>query len=320
MLIPSSNLSSQNFDYTQWILDQAIDRDFTEYVYDTSYRKEMGGTDFYGPDSCIQFQYVESDTIPCVRLAGGIYTTKALAYMAMAAFFDSSAQSSNGVLASDRVVAHLNHICGGGEEPTCRGGGLSGHGDGTLALAIAFAKLNPTIWNQFSSDQIYRIDHLLRFLVFAANFSQNFQSANGQARGVLGHQSFLKSNNPNLVVGNVETMLAAYYFYGGRDNVNNVLANFDFDTYMNIADSLGFQNIVRGWSLDGINLWGKTKLNEDIKRPFTYEHQYPDFEPDGSIPILLKETEIPFDPFEIIYSLNIRNFYLTVRDTSALGY
>ncbi|MEL6908005.1 MAG: hypothetical protein AAFP22_21535, partial [Planctomycetota bacterium] len=122
-----------------------------------------------------------------------------------------------------------------------------------------------------------------------------------------------------LVVGNVETMTAAYYYFGGAQAVNDELAGFDFDGWMAAADALGFTNIRPTWDL-GLQRWGLAKLNGDIRRPFTYEHQYPSSEPDGSTPAYPKGIEIDFDPFEILFSLSIRNFYHEVRDVSPLGY
>ncbi|MEO1696409.1 MAG: hypothetical protein AAFU73_03875 [Planctomycetota bacterium] len=316
----SAPARTSGFTYPQWVLDEAVAREFTEFVFNTNYRTEMGGTDWYGaPDGgCRTLRYAGGGTV-CVRLQGGIYTTKAIAFLALAAHFDPRAEASDGTRAADRLVAHLRHLVSGGQESPARGGGIVGHHEGTLATALAFARLTPAVWNHLDSGERDRLDWQMRFMTAAANFSQNFESPNGQARGVMGPKSFLKRHNPNLVVGNVETMTAAYYYFGGAQAVNDELAGFDFDGWMAAADALGFTNIRPTWDL-GLQRWGLAKLNGDIRRPFTYEHQYPSSEPDGSTPAYPKGIEIDFDPFEILFSLSIRNFYHEVRDVSPLGY
>lgn len=312
--------ASRDFAYTQWVLDEAVEREFTEFVFNMNYRTEMGGTDWYGgPDGgCRVMGYVDGGTV-CVRVQGGIYTTKAIAYLAMVAHFHPAAAASDGTLAADRLVAHLRHLVSGGEESPARGGGIVGHHEGTLATALAFAKLTPAVWDQLSPDERDRLEWQMRFMTAAANFSQNFESPNGQARGVMGPRSFLKRHNPNLVVGNVETMSAAFYFFGGAPAVDALLAGFDYDAWIAAANSLGFTNISQTWDV-GLQRWGPAKLNGDIRRPFTYEHQYPDAEPDGTAPLYPKGLEVAFDPFELLVSLNIRNFYHRVADASPLGY
>lgn len=320
LFIATPFLTGQDFSFSQAVLDEAVDRELTTFVFNINYRTEMGGTDWYGaPDGrCREIPYALGGTV-CTRLQGGIYTTKAIAYLAMAAHFAPNAVASNGASITDRLLVHLRHLISGGEESSTRGGGIVGHHEGTLVTALAFAKLTPAVWNQLTATEQNKIEWQMRFMMAAANFSQNYDSPNGQARGVMGPKSFLKRHNPNLVVGNVETMTAAYYFFGSAQTVNNLLADFDYDTYLATAASLGFTNITQTWNI-GLQRWGKNKLNNDIRRPFTYEHQYPATEPDGTSPAYPKGIEIPFDPFEIMFSLNLRNFYHTVADQSPLGY
>ena len=339
----SQALFAQDFNFSQSVLDEAMARGMTEYRYSGNWRTEMGGTD----GSYQTVPYINGGTTR-TRLQGGIYTTKAIAYMAMVAYFEPNARASNGVKAADKVVQHLKYIITDNHEPSCRGGGISGHADGSLVSAIVLAKMNPAIWNQFSAREIDRIDWLMRFFTAAANFSQNRLSPYEFGVGISAG-NYRKTMNPNLVYGVAEMMINAYYYFGGKEAVNSMLASFNWQQWMAKAQSLGYATIKRQWETAGkrSKFKGYANIERHIRNPYTYGHVYPRrpkpviggpvepfVEPDNTEPRWYKSLRkpngslikgelghpaVPYEPFELNFSLSLRQFYHVATDRSPSG-
>ena len=245
-------------------------------------------------------------------------SSKKYYWLSLKAYMDSSQSQVN-----DKIVSHVQSIIGGGREPTARSF-ISGWADGTIAWGLTLNKKTPAVWNQLSAGEKEKVDWLMKALTVAGNWHQNFDNNIGV--GLCNSNRGYKQWNPNIQEGYVAVMMAAYYYFGGADKVNNNLQNFNYDTYMNKFQSLGFTNITNCWQQIGKTLMekgGKTKYDGTsvgVRKPFTYELQAAlNFE---SWPADLKEaalktvnskkvngkTQIPYEPYALYDALALR-FY-----------
>lgn len=213
------------FTPANYVLEEALRRPLESFRFSHNYRTEMGGTD--GSARSFPFLHDAVTGLPYtdgVRLEGNLYGTKALVYAAFAAYFDPAAAIGD-LTALDYLERELTTLVSGGVEPTCRGGGHGGHTDGTLAIALAMVRRTPAVWSALDAETQTRLEFLMRSLTLAGNWSQNYESPNRNWPIVSRDaSSWLKRWNPNLVEGYVGVMLAAYYFYGGAEPVNALLA------------------------------------------------------------------------------------------------
>lgn len=168
-------------------------------------------------------------------------TGKAMNYLALTAFHDPL-----NTAVVNRLLTGIRFVIAGGNEPTCRGA-ILGWADNALAQSLVLAKNTPAVWDQLTPAEINKCDWLMRAMTVAGNYLQNYH--NDPDRCILGvFQNARKTRSPNIQEGYVGIMIAAYYYFGGDAAVNAMLAEFDYDTYLSTFASLGFTNIIFGWT------------------------------------------------------------------------
>lgn len=234
--------------------------------------------------------------------------SQAMYFMALVAFKNPDVKCTNGPQSGKtvarRLAEYIKKITQPGNEPSCRGG-LGGWIDNPVAQALVLAKSTPAVWDNLGSTQQetaeirQRCDFIMKCMALVGNYTQNFQN---QVKTELSQQySWTKKFNPNLQEGYVGIMIAAYLYFGGAEQVNAFLADFDYDSYLAQMDQYGFSNVKYYFERTGKTLLeaGGTDANGGTavgSVPFTFEDYL-----DGS--------RVEYSPFAIFRSLARKMYY-----------
>ncbi|RCR67487.1 cellulose binding domain-containing protein [Larkinella punicea] len=248
-----------------------------------------------------------------------LVTGKAMNYLALAAYHNPT-----NTTVVNRLLQQIRSAIAGGNEPTCRGS-ISGWADNSLAQSLTLAKYTPAVWNQLTPAEINKCDWLMRALTVAGNYNQNYY--NTPIRCILGEWLYGgKRNAPNIQEGYVGIMITALPYFGGTAAVNQMLSEFNYDTYLATFESLGFTNIVYGWTYaygntpegraqmknlmenGGTDKGGGTINSMGVRRPFTFADYY-------SSPV----AEIAYTPLTIYEALTERMFQHITHNRSNSG-
>jgi sialate O-acetylesterase len=230
--------------------------------------------------------------------------------LAMTAYLNPDAKSTNGVLVRDRVLLHIRNIISGGKEPSCRGDLFSWKEIGQ-AFSFLFAKRTPQLWSQLTDVEKEKIDLLMKSFAVVGNYQNGFD--NWPKRCMYQTYDIGKTWNPNHNDGYVGIMIAAFYYFGSADAVNTILANFSYDTFMTDFQRFGFTNIITCWSQTGKILMetggtdkggGKVK---GVRMPFTMGDP------------LTPTKRIAFDPVELYRSIGNWMYCHITTNTSTSG-
>jgi hypothetical protein len=244
-------------------------------------------------------------------------TGKAMNYLALAAYHNPS-----NTTVVNRLLAQIRNGIAGGNEPVCRGG-ISGWSNNPLAQTFTLAKNTEAVWSQLTPDEVNKCNWLMRALTVVGNYNQNFY--NDPTRCLLGVNPFGgKRNAPNIQEGYVGIMITAHKYFGGTEAVNQILADFDYDTYLATFAALGFTNIIFGWTYaygntpegrmqmkalmeqGGTDKGGGTINSQGVRRPFTFNNFY-------------TLAEIAYDPFLIYQATTERMFRPITHNVSTSG-
>lgn len=244
-------------------------------------------------------------------------TGKAMNYLALVAYHNPT-----NTTVVNRLLAQIRNAIAGGNEPTCRGA-IAGWSNNSLAQTLTLAKNTPAVWSQLTSAEINKCDWLMRAMTVAGNYNQNFY--NTPVRCLLGVNPFGgKRNAPNIQEGYVGIMITAHKYFGGTAAVNQILADFNYDIYLATFESLGFTNIVFGWTYaygntpegraqmktlmeqGGTDLGGGTINPQGVRRPFTFQNYY-------------SLGEVAYEPFLIYQALTERMYRHITHNVSTSG-
>ncbi len=192
---------------------------------------------------------------------------KALFLLSLSAYLNPELTNSEGKLVRNRVVAHLRNIisldsAGRSLEPSGRGD-LAGWKDVGQAFALVFTKRTPKIWKQFSKAEKLKFDWIMRAFAITGNYHANIK--NWPSRCTYQTYGIGKTWNPNHNDGNVALMIAAYYYFGGANEVNKILNEFNYNHYLSTFRKLRFYNIVETWSAASTKKYPEGKDEEFMK-------------------------------------------------------
>ncbi|WP_020597374.1 cellulose binding domain-containing protein [Spirosoma panaciterrae] len=260
----------------------------------------------------------DPETNPEYTTYNALATAKAMNYLALVAYHNPS-----NTAAVNRLLSQIRSVIAGGNEPTCRGA-ILGWTDNALAQSLTLAKNTPAVWGQLTPAEINKCDWLMRALTVAGNYFQNYY--NEPKVCLLNVFQYAgKRNAPNIVEGYVGIMITAHRYWGGAAAVNQLLADFNYDTYLATFESLGFTNIIFGWTYaygntpegraqmkslmenGGTDKGGGTINEQGVKRPFTFESYYSPF------------AEVPYEPFQIYQALTERMYRHITHNQSNSG-
>ena len=163
------------------------------------------------------------------------------------------------------IIDWLNNIVAGGNEISTNM--LVSWTYPGYAAILAMAKKNQYVWNELSQEVKTKIDLLARCLLIAvaaiaADQNQDF------------HTGFEFMGNagvnwsPNHRIAYAAPYLFLQEFFGGIENTDNILINFDYDTYLAEIRAAGFTNIEKTWTTTKIDENGNAFGVRDL---LTYE-------------------------------------------------
>ena len=237
---------------------------------------------------------------------GVLGTAKALNYLSLVAFYDSENKYPRVV---ERILEHLRYVISGGKEPCCRGT-IAGWADNSLAQSIALAKMTPKVWNRLTGVEKEKLDWLMKAMAVAGNYCQN--SRNEIHRCLYQTFDWRKDWNPNHQEGYLGIMIAAWQYFSGADQVNDIFKNFSYDEYMAKFTEYGFNNVKSCWQATGKTLMedGGTDSGDGttagVRIPFRYAS-------------LVGFGDLDYDPILLYRDLALRMFRYTVTSTECDG-
>lgn len=221
-----------------------------------------------------------------------LVTCQAMYILSLMSYYNPDLTDSSGRKVSDRLIDHIAKITTGGFEPSCRGS-LGGWVDNPVAQALVLAKHTPAVWDKLTDEQKARCDFIMQCMTVVGNLTQNFKSR--PKTDMSQSYEWQKGYNPNMQEGYVGIMIAAYFYFGGADNVNAMLADFSYDEYIAKMDEYGFKNVKLFFEIVGKRLMedgGVDRLGGSLcsaRTPFTFQG---------------KDGELEYDPMAIYYALS----------------
>ncbi len=244
------------------------------------------------------------DIDPDFKWASTLHLSEIIYFLALASYYDPNLTSTSGVKVSDRLVNHITYLTSGGKEPASRGA-LGGWIDNPIAQAFVLAKHTPAVWNELNKKDREKCDFIMKYMAVSNNYMQNY--ANNPSRDLSQTYEYNKTWNPNMQEGNVHAMAAAYIYFGGADEVNKILAGFDYDQYIAKMDEYNFTNVKRYFELTGKELLENGGAGtKGAKIPFTY------------MDVLTRE-EVPFEPYALFRSTALKQFSHIVQSVVSDG-
>ncbi|MBD3421823.1 MAG: hypothetical protein GF398_17045 [Chitinivibrionales bacterium] len=204
-----------------------------------------------------------------------LHTGKAMNFMALAVYEDPAVQTTDGTPVINRLLEQIRFMVAGGNEPLCRGT-IAGWADNSAAQTLALARHTPVVWDALTADEKTRCDWLMKSLTVAGNYCQNFDAT--VHRDLFQAYNWRKEWNPNHQEGYVGVMIAAWFYFGGTDAVNAMLAGFDYDQWTTALDSMGLTNITGCWAATGKARMENGGLDDgsgtivSVRTPFTYKN------------------------------------------------
>lgn len=205
-----------------------------------------------------------------------VYNAHAFYFLSLVTWYNPNATTSSGASVASRLVASINNVIAGGNEPDANGG-LEGWGHNDVAQGLLLARHEPTIWGQLTSAQQAKVDLLMHALAITGNFDFNDVNNYNQDLdyALEGNQcKFNKSYNPNYREGYLNVEIAASLYFGASA-LNNFFTSFDYTSFTQQLQSAGFTNILTAWSGDqtllmsgGSDSCGGT--GKGVRQPFTY--------------------------------------------------
>lgn len=204
--------------------------------------------------------------------------SQAIYFLALAAYEDPDLTAGGDKTVAERLSEHLQYLCIAGNEPTCRGG-LGGWVDNPVAQALAFARNSPAVWSLLTAEQQQRLDFIMQVMAVVGNYTQNYE--NNPVADLSQDYAWSKMWGPNMEDGYVGVMVAAYYYFGGAENVNRILSQFSYDEYIATMERYGFEQMKEFFQKTGKTLLeeggedtnknGQTGWVCGARIPFTYQ-------------------------------------------------
>jgi len=177
----------------------------------------------------------------------------ALYYLAYATHLDPGVTSSNGIMAKNRALEHIRNLIAGGKEPMCGLGAFNAYTP--LTNALVMVKNTPAIWNELTTDEIAKLDLIMKSIAIMVNFG--FNDANNYLCGPDLRGNFNKEWNPNYRFAYLPCIINAVLYFGSADNVNEIFTSFSYDDFMKELETAGFTNVIAEWKKGGKKLMEK---------------------------------------------------------------
>lgn len=151
--------------------------------------------------------------------------------------------SSDGLSAEDRIVQQIRGLI----DPDTAPEYIAGHhawSDQMAVQALGVARHIPEIWNQLSSTEKSNADLIMEHILYFSNVTLNTNSG-------MNDQSLVTTNMYGGHSGSVPNQssavhaygIGAYIYFGGKDEINKILPQFNHDDFISRLNTAGFREI-----------------------------------------------------------------------------
>lgn len=164
-------------------------------------------------------------------------------------------EAKNGVNTTrhNRLMLHYRNIIKGGKEPAMDCSHFWAYP--IVASAIALAKNTPSIWDEFTNEEVERLDFLMTCFAVISNFianDKNFYQTGLFLKGDVG-----KKWNPNYKLSLVGPMIACGAYFGDDDIIDNLLTSFSYDKAIEKMNAYGYVHMLQVWKREDIDYDGE---------------------------------------------------------------
>lgn len=143
-----------------------------------------------------------------------------------------------------RIVQNLKNIIIGGKEPCIDAQHYWSYP--LVTSCICLAKLTPLIWCEFTDEEKEKFDTLMTGFAVMSNYISN--DKNHYKTGLNLKGDVYKHWNPNYKLSLVIPIIACGHYFGGNDELDDILINFDYDEFIAKCTKFGFKNILDLWT------------------------------------------------------------------------
>ena len=143
-----------------------------------------------------------------------------------------------------RAVQHLKHVLKGGNEPACESAQIWAYP--VTVCTLLLCKNTPTLWAELTEKEIERCDLLMTAYGAISNFMAN--DANEYGTGISLYGDVWKDRPTNYRMPIVIPGIAAAHYFGGSNELDKILASFDYDAFIAKAETFGFKNLLKVWT------------------------------------------------------------------------
>jgi hypothetical protein len=257
-------------------------------------------------DQAMSYPILRFDDTAVLSKQGYPYGSADIAanYLAFVAYFHPTATATDGMKVADRVAQDIHSALTTSPGPLLRGIQYAWY-DNNLGSILALAKYTPAVWNQLTADDQNRADWMMKTGALIGNIQHNSANDNYMDTEFVQNGGYL----PNQRNGMVAWMSYAYLYFGSAAAVNQILANFDWNTYIAQFSAFGWTNLLHTFTVNpltrimfqigGTAAYAKVQF-PGVRLPFTFRgriitnHACCDTYTAG-------ESVLPYDPFELFY-------------------
>lgn len=160
-------------------------------------------------------------------------------------------ERKNGVqsMYHQRAVQHLKNLLVSGNEPAIDA--IQFWAYPATVCAITLCKHTPTIWAELSQEEIQRCDLLMTAFGVISNFIANDE--NEYLTGISLRGDVRKRRSANFKFPLIVPAIASAYYFGGSDAFDSILSKFDYEAFIQKAQSFGFKNLLEVWTTPDYN-------------------------------------------------------------------
>lgn len=119
------------------------------------------------------------------------------------------------------------------------------------AGALAVAKQTPSVWSKLTAEEIERVDLLMKS--FAVLTAIGTDDANNYSSGPGFVGNYSKHWNPNYPLSNIPQIIFCVSYFGGAQQVNDLLKAFDYDEYVAKFKEYGWKSALSVWTHEDID-------------------------------------------------------------------
>lgn len=119
---------------------------------------------------------------------------------------------------------------------------------------MAVMRQTPTIWNAFTEEEQKKFATIMKCCAVITAFISRDKNGYKTGIGLLGN--CYKDWNPNIQIPLVVPMIFCMSFFGGADNVDELLQTFDYDSCIKEMKAFGFSHMLSRWTTEAFTWQG----------------------------------------------------------------